>query len=81
MKAAFTRSYNKAGHLSHYATTTSAKKRTHSVEEGEEEGAGSEEETESVDKNPMIKALKPNGKESGKGKGKLGGGRRPQGCQ
>ena len=75
MKAAFTRNFNKAGHLSHYATSTSAKKRSRSLgeEDGEEEGAGSEEEADSIDKNPMIKALKANGKGGGKGKGKMGG--------
>lgn len=69
----FTRSFNKAGHLSHYASAASAKKRLRSQgEEWEEEGAESGEERESVVKNPMIKALKITDKESG-GKGRGGG--------
>ncbi len=83
MKAAFTRKFNKTDHLSHYASTASAKKRSRSQDEegeGQEEegGAESAEENDGIDKNPMIKTVRGKKDEGtsgkGKGKGKDGGG-------
>lgn len=69
VKSAFTRSFNKTGHLCHYATTAPAKKKSYS-QDGEEGGEGEREEPADVpvDKNPMIKVVKDKGKGKGNGK-------------
>ncbi len=81
MKGAFTRSFNKAGHLSHYASTGFTAKRSRSQddsgwngaeeEEGEEENGDGESGSDKgssagIDKDPTIKVIK-------RAKGKING--------
>lgn len=83
VKAAFTRSYNKETHTTHYATLAMTKKSSRfSTTEYEEEDYNSEPDSDGdVSADPMIKTGKKKGVESGekkkaessgKGKGKAG---------
>ncbi len=65
VKAAFTRSYNKGSHMTHYASTTMATKKsrrptTDPLGEEEEGGESEEELDEDLSRNPMVKAIKQN---------------------
>ena len=85
MKAAFTRSYNKETHTTHYATVTMTKKSSHfstTEYEDENEDYTSEQDSDGdVSADPMIKTGKKKGvdsgekkraESSGKGKGRVG---------
>ena len=88
MKAAFTRSYNKGSHMTHYAATTMATKRsrrptTDLLGDEEEVYESGEDSDEDLSRNRMIKPVKQGGGSgrkrtestagSGKGKGKAKG--------
>ena len=81
MKGAFTRSFNKAGHLSHYTSTGVTTKRSHSQDEtqeeadwngDEEDGNGELESNKSsgvgISKDPTVVKVMKKGKGSGEQK-------------
>ncbi len=88
MKGAFTRSFNKAGHLSHYSSTGVTTKRSRSQDEaqdnadwnGDEENGDGEPESDKgsgvgIVKDPAIKVIKKGKGSSGRGSGEQKKGR------